>query len=171
MLETSSARNRHGGGGSAQRADDKPVVIETRFGSLEFGPDNSLYMPVGPLGFTDFHHFGLAELPKPAAEHFKLLQCLDSHELGFIVTELAIDDGRVAQEDLEDAALSVGIPVDSARFLLIVTIRAVGENPRAADTAGKTAGELPECATKALNSACNSRKRKSQNFDVYANVN
>ena len=128
MLETSSARNRHGGGGSAQRADDKPVVIETRFGSLEFGPDNSLYMPVGPLGFTDFHHFGLAELPKPAADHFKLLQCLDSHELGFIVTELAIDDGRVAREDLEDAALSVGIPVESALFLLIVTIRAVGES-------------------------------------------
>ena len=52
MLETSSARSRHGGG-PVQPVDDKPVVIETRFGSLEFGPDNSLYMPVGPLGFAD----------------------------------------------------------------------------------------------------------------------
>lgn len=127
MLETSSARSGHGGG-PVQPVDDKPVVIETRFGSLEFGPDNSLYMPVGPLGFADLHHFGLADLPKPAADHFKLLQCLESHELGFIVTELALDDGRVAREDLEDAALSVGIPVDSARFLLIVTIRAVGDS-------------------------------------------
>jgi len=128
MLETSSARGRRGGGSPAQPVDDKPVVIETRFGSLEFGPDNSIYMPVGPLGFADFHHFGLADLPKPAADHFKLLQSLENHELGFIVTELAIDDGRVTREDLEDAALSVGIPVESARFLLIVTIRALGDS-------------------------------------------
>ncbi|MGF1608286.1 MAG: flagellar assembly protein FliW [Kiloniellales bacterium] len=104
-------------------ADEKPVIIETRFGPLEFGPENSLFMPVGPLGFGDFRRFGLAALPKPASSRFKLLQSLDNHELGFIVTTLDPNDGRVTRADIEDAALSVGIPMDAAQFLLIVTIR------------------------------------------------
>jgi flagellar assembly factor FliW len=111
-------------GQTAVPADEKPVIIETRFGPLEFGPANSLFMPVGPLGFGDFRRFGLADLPKPASNRFKLLQSLDNHELGFIVTRLDPDAGRVTRSDIEDAALSVGIPLDAARFLMIVTIRA-----------------------------------------------
>lgn len=113
-------------GQTAVPADEKPVMIETRFGPLEFGPENSLFMPVGPLGFGDFRRFGLADLPKPASSRFKLLQSLDNHELGFIVTALDPNDGRVTRSDIEDAALSVGIPLDAARFLLIVTIRVAG---------------------------------------------
>ena len=114
-------------GQTAVPADNKPVIIETRFGPLEFGPANSLFMPVGPLGFGDFRRFGLASLPKPASDRFKLLQSLDNHELGFIVTPLDPNDGKVARGDIEDAALSVGIPFDHAEFLLIVTIRVVNQ--------------------------------------------
>ena len=102
---------------------DEARVIETRFGALEFNADNRLYMPIGMLGFTEFRNFGLADLPQPQLAAFKLLQCLDDTELSFIVTPLAAGDGRVAPEDLEDAALSVGIPVEAAAFLLIVTLR------------------------------------------------
>lgn len=127
MLETSTAataKERHMLGQPAMPADEKPVIIETRFGALEFGASNSLFMPVGPLGFGDFRRFGLADLPKPASDRFKLLQSLDNHELGFIVTPIGLEDPRVTRADLEDAALSVGIPLESALFLLIVTLRA-----------------------------------------------
>lgn len=99
------------------------LVIETRFGRLEFGDDNRLHMPIGMLGFSALHSFGLAELPQPQLASFKLLQCLDDTDLSFIVTPLRPNDGRVAHDDLEDAALSVGIPVEAAAFLLIVTLR------------------------------------------------
>lgn len=130
MLETSTAataKERHMAGQPALPADDKPVTIETRFGPLEFGASNSLFMPVGPLGFGDCRRFGLTDLPKPASSRFKLLQSLDNHELGFIVTQLDLDDPRANRSDLEDAALSVGISLDAALFLLIVTIRSINQ--------------------------------------------
>ena len=106
---------------------DEVIAIETRFGSLEFGPDNRLMLPVGLLGFSDYRHFGLSELPQAELADFRLLQSLEDHDLSFIVTTLKIDEGIVAREDLEDAALSVGISVDTAAFLLIVTVRPTPE--------------------------------------------
>ena len=125
MLETNAAR--------AQIVDEKSedqkaaeaerISIETRFGVLQFGPENRLFMPVGLLGFTDYRQFGLADLPQPELADFRLLQSLEDEKLSFIVTPIKIDGGEVAREDLEDAALSVGIAVESAAFVLIVTIR------------------------------------------------
>ena len=131
MLESNTARGsqpvRAPGDPSAAAQDDATMVIETRFGPMEFGPANSIFMPVGPLGFGAYHHFGLADLPAPASDRFKLLQSLDNHDLGFIVTPLSPDDSRLPREDLEDAAMSVGIPMEAALFLLIVTIRAMDQ--------------------------------------------
>ncbi len=121
MLESNAAR--------ASTLDDKDaetaerVTIETRFGILEFGPENRLFMPVGLLGFSEYRHFGLAEMPQPELADFRLMQSLQDDKLSFIVTPIKLDGGEVAHEDLEDAALSVGVPVDSAAFVLIVTIR------------------------------------------------
>lgn len=129
MLEPNAAplrgANEENGGGPAE--GDGPVTIETRFGALAFGPENSLMLPVGLLGFADFRHFGLAELPQAELADFRLLQSLDDQSLSFIVTTLRIDEGIVAREDLEDAALSVGVPVEAAAFLLIVTVRPTPE--------------------------------------------
>ena len=125
MLESNAAR--------ASNLDDKDaetaerVTIETRFGALEFGPENRLFMPVGLLGFSEYRHFGLAEMPQPELADFRLMQSLQDDTLSFIVTPIKIDGGEVAREDLEDAALSVGVPVDSAAFVLIVTIRPTAE--------------------------------------------
>ncbi len=107
------------------------ITIETRFGAFEFTAENRIHMPRGPHGFTEFHEFGIANLPEPAPEHFKLLQSLDRPDLSFIVTPLAIDSGVVAYEDLSDGALSVGIPMERAAFLLIVTIRKTEEGTTA----------------------------------------
>ena len=106
---------------------DERITIETRFGALEFGLENKLMLPVGLLGFANCRHFGLAELPQPELAEYRLLQSLEDHSLSFIVTTIRIDEGVVAREDLEDAALSVGIPVEAAAFLLIVTVRPAPE--------------------------------------------
>lgn len=129
MMESNAARTR----ALESKAEDEAaesaerVSVETRFGVLEFGPDNRLFLPVGLLGFTDYRYFGLAEMPQPELADFRLLQSLQDDKLSFIVTPIKIDSGVVAREDLEDAALSVGIPVDSAAFVLIVTIRPMPE--------------------------------------------
>lgn len=129
MLESNAARapsaDTKADGQEAEQAER--VTIETRFGALEFGPENRLFLPVGLLGFAEYRHFGLAEMPQPELADFRLLQSLQDEKLSFIVTPIKIDGGEVAREDLEDAALSVGIPVDSAAFVLIVTIRPMPE--------------------------------------------
>lgn len=129
MLDQNAARLRSAddAASGAAPAEDERIVIETRFGALEFGPEQRVMLPVGLLGFSDCRQFGLTTLPQPELAEFRLLQSLEDHELSFIVTTLKIDEGVVAREDLEDAALSVGISVDAAAFLLIVTVRATPE--------------------------------------------
>ena len=125
MLESNVARATSIDTKEAEKAER--VVIETRFGTLEFGPENRLFLPIGLLGFADYKIFGLAEMPQPELADFRLLQSLEDEKLSFIVTPIKIDGGEVAREDLEDAALSVGIPVEAAAFVLIVTIRPMPE--------------------------------------------
>lgn len=103
---------------------DAPVTVETRFGAFDFSPEQTLYMPRGPHGFVEHHVFGLANLPPPAPETFKLLQALDDPELSFIVVPLDPASGAVAAEDLADGAQTLGMAAQDAIFLLIVTLRA-----------------------------------------------
>lgn len=102
---------------------EEAVVIETRFGAFEFTALNRISMPCGLHGFTGYSEFGLANLPEPAPETFKLLQSMDDPGLSFIVTQLDVDAGAIAEEDLRDGASSVGIAPEAAVFLLIVTLR------------------------------------------------
>jgi len=99
------------------------VVVETRFGVYSFTAEHRVHMPKGPLGFQDYHDFGLANLPNPQLAQFKMLQSLDAHDLNFIVTALPDAGGPIAREDLEEMAAAAGVPVKDAVFLLIVTIR------------------------------------------------
>ncbi len=52
------------------------VDVETRFGTYEFTPPQTVVMPHGLIGFADQQVFGLANLPAPVPEDFKLLQSL-----------------------------------------------------------------------------------------------
>ena len=99
------------------------VVVETRFGVYTFTLEHRVHMPKGPLGFQDYHDFGLANLPNPQLAQFKLLQSLDAHDLSFIVTTLPDSGGPIDQADLEEMAAAAGVAVEDAVFLLIVTIR------------------------------------------------
>ena len=58
--------------GPPMRSDADTAVIETRFGEIEFRLENAIHMPRGMLGYADYHAFGLANMPDPKLEQFKL---------------------------------------------------------------------------------------------------
>ena len=101
----------------------KSVIIETRFGEIAFEWDKALYMPVGLLGFPDRHAFGLANLPDPGLEQFKLMQCLTDASLGFIVAPYNPQSQAIEEQDIDTAIASLAIPPADAAILLVVTVR------------------------------------------------
>jgi len=100
------------------------VAVETRFGTYEFTPQNTVVMPQGLIGFADQQLFGLANLPEPAPDDFKLLQSLGDLPLSFIVMPVAAKEAPIGQADVEEACAAAGVTPEKACFLFVVTIRA-----------------------------------------------
>ena len=99
------------------------VVVETRFGTYEFSPQNTVIMPQGLVGFADHQLFGLGNLPEPAPEDFKLLQSLEELPLSFIVMPMPAAQAPIGPADVEEACTAAGIDPKLACFLFVVTIR------------------------------------------------
>ncbi len=100
------------------------VSVETRFGTYEFTPQNTVVMPQGLIGFADHQLFGLANLPEPAPDDFKLLQSLGDVPLSFIVMPVAAADAPIGPADVEEACAAAGVAPETACLLFVVTIRA-----------------------------------------------
>lgn len=104
------------------------VVVDTRFGLMEFDPARAIAMPGGIPGFSHAKRFGLGPLPGVRGGQFLLMQSLDDAALSFIVLPTAAEGGMIAAADLTDACAALGIDVAAAAVLLIVTVReAMGE--------------------------------------------
>lgn len=98
-------------------------VLDTRFGTFEFSENQTIAMPYGLLGFADHREFGLA-IPKGAEfGQFKVFQSLTDGDLSFIVLPLPVDSGLIDHADIEEAAGSLGVPMEDLAILLITTIR------------------------------------------------
>ena len=108
-------------------ADGEKLAIETRFGTFEFDSHNTLSVPKGLLGFTEFRDFGLANIPDSRLSRFKLLQCLNEPTLAFLVLPLGTDSDMIERGDIEKALEELAISETSAAVLLIVTVRQTGE--------------------------------------------
>ena len=106
----------------------KSILVETRFGDIEFLWDKAIYMPVGLLGFTDQHVFGLANIPGKSLDQFKLYQSLTDADLSFIIAPYNPESGIYNTADLERAAKSLAIPEEDMAILLIVTVRPTGND-------------------------------------------
>ena len=103
------------------------VTVETRFGDIEFQLENAIHMPRGMLGYAGFHDFGLANMPDPKLEQFKLLQCLAETELSFIVAPLNPGSETIEVSDIELACESLSIEPQNAVVLLVVSTRQIGQ--------------------------------------------
>ncbi len=111
-------------------AEDQPVVlpsetvvVETRFGTYEFAPNETVMMPRGLLGFADIQLFGLGNLPAPMPEDFKLLQSLGEPPISFIVVPMTSDEAPIEAADLDQACAATGFVRDQIHVMFLCTIR------------------------------------------------
>ncbi len=102
------------------------VVIETRFGEISFDRDDAIYLPRGLFGYADYHDFGLANLPDPRLEQFKLMQSLTEPSLSFIVAPLNMESDIIDAADIDAASEMLSIARTDTAVLLIVATRKVG---------------------------------------------
>ena len=131
----------------APDSGDHRLVIESRFGTIAVAPGRAIEFPRGLLGFGEYHDYALADLADPRLPQFMVLQCLDDHELAFLVMPMDLDSGIIAQPDLDAACEATSIAAADLAVLLVVTVHrsddgiVVSANLRAPlliDTANRT---------------------------------
>ena len=100
------------------------AVIENRFGTLRFEPEQMLMLPQGLIGFGQHRRFALGNLPGDGASNtFRLLQSLDEATLSFIVRPTTASDALIAAEDVDLLLETFGISREALVLLHIITIR------------------------------------------------
>ena len=99
------------------------VVVETRFGTYEFAPDETVMMPHGLVGFAEQLLFGLGNLPAPLPEDFKLLQSLGEPPISFIVVPMSSDEAPIESADLDAACTATGFVRDQIHVMFLCTIQ------------------------------------------------
>lgn len=109
--------------GAKPKPNTKPIVVESRFGPLEIRPEDCLTLPGGLLGFGEFHDFALTAVPGDRHPQFRVLQCLTSPDLAFLVAPLNLDSEAIAADDLAEACATYEIARENLVVLLIVTVR------------------------------------------------
>lgn len=119
----------HAAAALSSDATTAPMSITTRFGAVELDPERIVTFPTGPLGFADRCRFILADGPDPRGA-FKLLQCLDDPELGFLVLPLDPGAGPISSDDLHVACRTRGLDWAALAVLAIVTVRPEAEGVR-----------------------------------------
>ncbi len=115
---------------SAHTTEDRPnglpletVVVETRFGTYEFAPSETVMMPHGLVGFSEQQLFGLGNLPAPMPDAFKLLQSLGEPPISFIVMPMSRDKAPIEMADLDTACAATGFSRDQVHIMFLCTIR------------------------------------------------
>lgn len=122
LAEPEPLRQLQSGMGDIGNGDDL-VTIENRFGRFVFDRDHALSAPRGLPGFPEATEFGLASLPDPRYQNFRLFQCLADPDLSFIVAPLDPKSGLISGKDVAEMLDSLDIPPNDAAMLLVVTAR------------------------------------------------
>ena len=148
----------------AATKDNSRLIIDSRFGSLAISRNSILDFPRGLLGFGDFHSFGIADLSDSRYAQFKVLQCLDDHQLAFLVLPLDSNTGFIDHADLEAACTSLLVEVDDLVILLVVTVRKAESG--ASITANLRAPLLIDSATRIGNQHVMHNERYPVRFQI-----
>lgn len=106
--------------------DPSRIVMDTRFGLMEFSNEHAIYMPRGMMGFSDNKKFGLAQIPDPRMESFLFLQSLMEPELSFILMPMDPNGELIEKRDIEAVRESLSIEPQDLAVLSVVSIRNVG---------------------------------------------
>jgi flagellar assembly factor FliW len=101
---------------------EEPETIDTRFGTVRLNREHPVIFPRGLLGLPNRLNYCLCEFPGEKLSRFKLLQSLDDMSLSFIALPVEINNAIFAMEDIITACDDLGIPVQDAALLLIVSV-------------------------------------------------
>ena len=114
----------------AHTTEDRPVAlpsetvaVETRFGTYEFAPNETVMMPHGLIGFAEQQLFGIGNLPAPVPEDFKLLQSLGEPPISFVVLPMSSDEAPIEAADLDEACAAAGFVRGEIHVMFLCTIR------------------------------------------------
>ena len=111
---------------AAEHSAAEPIIVDTRFGRLEFDPAQSIAMPRGMMGFPEHKVFALTGVPDPRVQNFMLLQSLSDPGLSFLTLPLSLESGILETRDIEAARKDLGIASEDFAAVAIVSIRKVG---------------------------------------------
>ncbi len=111
---------------AAEHSAGEPIIVDTRFGRLEFDPAQSIAMPRGMMGFPEHKVFALTGVPDPRVENFMLLQSLTDSGLSFLALPLSLESGILEIRDIEAARQDLGIGSEDFAAIAIVSIRNMG---------------------------------------------
>ena len=111
---------------AADQSMAEPIVVDTRFGSLEFDPAQSIAMPRGMMGFPEDKTFALTSVPDPRIANFMLFQSLSDSALSFLTLPLSLENGVHDVNDIEAARQDLGIATEDFAAIGIVSIRNLG---------------------------------------------
>ena len=127
MTPHNAAVEETGGEPASRLADDSGCVsIDTRFGTMQFNRENAVYMPRGLLGYAENRDFGICSLSGAGLDQFMLLQSMTEPALSFVVAPLNRDGETISEDDIESACSALGIEMDNAGILLVVSTRRIG---------------------------------------------
>ncbi len=115
---------------AAQGSTAEPIIIDTRFGRLEFDSSQAITMPLGMVGFPENKVFALTTVPDPRVENFLLLQSLTDSGLSFLTLPLSLESGIIECRDFEAARQHLGVASEDFAAIAIVSIRNVGGSPQ-----------------------------------------
>ena len=97
--------------------------INTRFGEVEYDPDNLLHFPAGLIGLPNLHHFIV--MPNKKQGPLFWIQSIDDPDIAFVLTDPTnfFLDYQLTPEDSERQSLQLD-KSDDCFILSVVTVPA-----------------------------------------------
>lgn len=97
--------------------------INTRFGEVEYDPDNLLHFPAGLIGLPNLHHFIV--MPNKKQGPLFWIQSIDDPDIAFVLTDPTnfFLDYQLTPEDSERQSLQLD-KRDDCFILSVVTVPA-----------------------------------------------
>ncbi len=97
-------------------------TIQTRFGEVEYDPENLLHFPAGMIGFPTLHDFIV--MPNKKEGPLFWIQSVDDEAIAFVLTDPSnfFPDYHVEPEDSEKQSLQITDDNDDCFILSVVTV-------------------------------------------------
>jgi flagellar assembly factor FliW len=95
--------------------------ILTRFGDVEYDPENLLYFPAGLIGFPNLRSFIV--MPNKKEGPLFWIQSVDDPEIAFVLTDPTnfFLEYKVTPDDTERSSLQIGLE-EECYILAVVTV-------------------------------------------------